>query len=100
MATSCPECSPTHQLDHRKEWAMSFVDDLLNAFSASLSFPALEAVVQRLAIGGLVKSFRTVGLIKPVVVTADSPVHQRTKVIAEEAARRGWIVQMLSFMNK
>ncbi len=96
---SCPECSPTHQLDHRKEWAMNVVDDVMNSFSRRLSFPLLESMVQRVAIGALLGSFRLIGLIKSKPVTEDSHVHQRTKVIAEEAEKRGWKVMMLSFLG-
>ncbi len=96
---SCPECSPTHQLDHRKEWMTNVLDDVFNGFSRTLSFPRLEALVQRLAIGGMLKGFRAVGLMRPVAITPESHVHQRTKVVAEEATKRGWKVEMLSFMH-
>ncbi len=96
---SCPECSPTHQLDHRKEWVMNFVDDISNEFSRALSFPKLESLVQRVAIGNMIRVCRLTGMMKSVAITADSPIHQRTKVIAEEAMKRGWNVTMLSFMK-
>lgn len=78
---------------------MNLADDWSNAFSRALSFPRLEFLVQRIAIGAMLHSARLTGLMKSVPVSADSPVHQRTKVIAEEAAKRGWSVAMLSFLQ-
>mgnify|MGYP001562579788 FL=1 len=75
------------------------VDDVMNSLSRKLSFPALERVVQRIAISALLGGFRATGLIRSVPVTEDSHVHQRTKVIAEEAENRGWNVKMLSFLG-
>lgn len=75
------------------------IDDLLNGLSRTFSFPRLEALVQRVTIGGMLHGFRAVGLMRPVPVTPESHVHQRTKVVAEEAQKRGWKVEMLSFLG-
>ncbi len=96
MAKSfCLECSPTHQLNHASARFSSMVADYLERASDAIIPKRLSRLAERIVIGSLLKGMIASGIMRPKPINAQTHIHQRSKVVAEEAARRGWTMHVL-----
>lgn len=92
----CLECSPTHQLSHANSWFSSIVSEYSDKVTHALIPRAVDRLLERAITTAFLSGMRAARLIRPQVIDAHTHIHQRSRVVAEEAARRGMEVKVLS----
>lgn len=92
---ACPDCSPTHQLNHTAEWFGSIVSESTDRLFGGLIPRSVDGFTQRLILGNLLRFMRATRILKETLLTDDMHVHQRTKVVGQEAQKRGLHVNAL-----
>lgn len=100
MAAPCPECSPTNQLNHRREWWMSVIGALVEKFTGWLIPKKFDRVLQEWTSAGLFTFMRHSGILIERPIFDHTEIHQRTRVVMQEAAKRGYTLTVLCVWGK
>lgn len=95
----CLECSPTHQLNHWSARLQSITSEYSERLMKTLIPPSIDRLTERVVITALLGGFRTAGLLREAPIVKETHIHQRSRVVAEEAARRGMEVKVLSIFG-
>lgn len=96
----CPECSPTHQLNHRNEWFGSVLNEWSERSIKLLIPDGVNRMMQRVVVGSLLGALRTTRLLKEQPFRDVFHIHQRTRVIEQEARQRGMTVRVLTLFGR
>lgn len=96
----CLECSPTHQLNHRSARFSSVLAEYSDRAVAVILSKRLNSLTERWIIGGLLGLMRSTNILRPSTIDEHTHIHQRSKVVAEEAARRGFEMKVLNLFGK
>jgi len=96
---SCPDCSPTHQLNHPSEYFGSIISEVTDKIFHGWIPPSVDAFTQKLIIGGLLRGMRATRILREAPLTDNMHVHQRTKVVGHEAIQRGMQVNALQLFG-
>ncbi len=97
---NCPECSPTHQLNHRNEWFGSVLNEWSERSIAAVVPDVVNRFLQRMVIGSMIGVMRTTRLLKEQSFQNHYHIHQRTRVIEQEARQRGMTVSVLTLFGQ
>ncbi|MBI4262466.1 hypothetical protein HY624_03000 [Candidatus Uhrbacteria bacterium] len=92
----CPECAPTHQVSHVRSRIDSALTHIVERTVIRIVPRTIERLVQRIIIGNLLRVMRFLRIIREQPLTPDRHIHQRTRVVAAEAEKRGFRVTVLT----
>ncbi len=92
----CNDCAPTHQVSHMRARIDSALTHIVERTVIRIVPRKIERFMQRIIIGNLLRVMRYLHILQEHPLTKDRHIHQRTRVVAEEAEKRGFRVTVLT----
>ncbi|MCW1929958.1 MAG: ATP-grasp domain-containing protein [Candidatus Kerfeldbacteria bacterium] len=96
----CQDCSPTHQLNHASEKTLGIIQDVLENSVQRIVPKRIDAVLQKVIMGGIFRIMKVTHLLKLQPFSEKLHIHQRTRVVEEEARTRGMDIQAYTFFGQ
>lgn len=96
----CLDCSPTHQLNHASEKLLGIIEDTLEHTVQRIVPDRIERILQRVIMGAIFGFMKATHLLKLEPFSDKLHIHQRTRVVEEEARKQGMSVQAYTFFGQ
>lgn len=95
----CQDCSPTHQLNHSAEKLLGIIEGTMDATIKRIVPKKIDNALQVIIIGLLFRGMKLLKLLKLEDFSDKLHIHQRTRVVQEEARKRGMNIQAYTFFG-